>query len=193
MNAAQIAGFMLIAGFVFVLVASTTGPPGLYMEPDLDRRLELVTTHVASWAASNLFFGLAALLTAVGLSLFSLHIWETVNPWSAGVGTAAYILGALAYAVFLGRRTVDLAALLGDYTFSPQTAILLASLVIGLLLYGVVILQAGYPGWPGWGFIAGTVVIGGAALFFPAPFFQSFPPQLLYLSTLVAGIVLVRS
>jgi hypothetical protein len=170
MNAAQIAGLVLIAGFVFVLVASVTGPPGLYKEPDVDRLLELVAAHSASWAASNLFFGLAALLTAAGLSLFSLHVWGTVNPWPAGVGTAAYILGALAYAVFLYRRTVDPAALFGDYTFSPLAAILLASLVIGLLLYGVVILRAGYPGWLGWGFIAGTLVIGGGRVFRPGVF-----------------------
>jgi len=130
MDQEQLAGYLLIAGFVSVLIASFVGPPKLYQEPDVNRQLELVAAHSASWLVSNLFFGLAALVTAGGLALFSLHLRGSVNGWLVGLGAAAYMLGALAYAVFLYWRTVDPAALFSNYTFSPLTVILLGSLVI---------------------------------------------------------------
>lgn len=192
MNQAQIGGLFLVAGFIFILAASFVGPPRLYQEPDVNRQLELIAGHSTAWIASNVFFGLAGLVTAGGLALFALHLRGSENAWQAGTGAAAYALGAVVYAIFLYRRTVDPAALFANYAFSPLTVVLLSSLVIGLLLFGVVFLQAGYPGWLGWGVIVGMVLIGGAALFFPAQFFQSFPPQALYLFTLAAGIVMLR-
>ncbi len=69
---------------------------------------------------------------------------------------------------------------------------LLAALVIGLLLTGVAFLQVGYPSWLGVITITGMVLVGGTALFFPSQFFSYFPPQALFLFTLMAGIVMWR-
>jgi hypothetical protein len=82
--------------------------------------------------------------------------------------------------------------LFNNYVFTPLTVILLGALVVGLLLYGIVFLQVGYPVWLGVGMIAGMAMIGGAALLFPARFFQSFPPQVFFLFTLIVGIVVLR-
>jgi len=188
----QFSAIMLILGFVFILVASFIGPPNLYQEPSIERQLEMIEEHRVAWIASNVFFGLAGLTTAVGLILFTLQLRGNGNMWVAGAGSVTYIVGAIAYTIFLYQRTVKPAELFMDYSFSPLTVILLGSLVIGLLFYGITFLQVGYPAWLGAGMIASIVLIGGAALFFPAQFFKSFPPQVLFLFTLVAGIVLLR-
>lgn len=190
MNQEQLASFLLIAGFVSILIASFVGPPRLYQEPDVDVQLRLIATYAKGWAASNLFFGLAGVLTAVGLFLFFLQLRGNEYAWLAGLGTAAYIFGSLTYIIFLYRRTVNPAALFTEYSFSFITIILLASLVIGLLIIGITLLQTGYPAWLGVGMIVGMVLIGGAALIFPATFFKYFPPQALFLFTFVTGIVM---
>lgn len=192
MNQPQIIAILLLVGFGFVMVASVVGPPRLYQEPDVNRQLELIVEHQTTWIASNIFFGLGGLVTSAGLVLFSLQLRGSENAWLAGAGSAAYALGTFAYAIFLYRRTVDPAALFTDYSFTPLTVFLLASLVIGLLLTGAAFLWVGYPAWLGVITIAGMVLVGGGALFFPAQFFNSFPPQALFLFTFVAGIVMWR-
>lgn len=115
-----------------------------------------------------------------------------MSPWLIWLTVTAYILGAIVWAIFMFQRTVDPASLFTSYAFSPLTIALVGLSVIGLLLYGILFLQAGYPSWLGVGTIAGMALIGGAALLFPAQFFASFPPQVFYLFTLVAGIVIWR-
>lgn len=184
------AGILLVLGFISILAASFVGPPNLYQETSVDRQIALVDEHRAAWITSNALFGLAAVLTATGLVLWALNLRTSAHGPVAGAGAAAYVLGTLAYLLFLYKRTIDPAQLFRDYAFSSLTVVLAAGLVVGLLLVGVVFLSAEYPRWLGWSFIAGMVLVGGAALFFPGPFFKSFPPQALFLFTLVAGIVL---
>lgn len=181
---------LCILGFISVLAASSIGPRRLYQEPDVNRQLELVAEQQTAWIASNVFFALAGLLTAAGLVLFAGQLRESGHAGVAIVGSAAFALGSAAYAIFLYRRTVDPAALFASYSFSPLTVFTLASLVLGLLLMGVSFLQAGYPAWLGIVTIAGMFLVGGMAMFFPTQFFDNFPPQALFLFTLVAGIVI---
>jgi hypothetical protein len=189
----MLAGVLLILGFVFVLVASIVGPPRLYQEPNSEVRLEIIANFPTRWTVSNLFFALGALVTAAGLTLFALQLRESVSPWLIWLAVAAYILGAIVWVIFMFQRTVNPASLFTSYAFSPLTVALVGLSVTGLLLYGILFLQAGYPGWLGVGTIAGMALIGGAALLFPAQFFASFPPQVFYLFTLVAGIVVLRN
>jgi hypothetical protein len=189
----MLTGVLLILGFVFVLVASIVGPPRLYQEPNSEVRLEIIANFPTRWAVSNLFFALGALVTAAGLTLFALQLRGSVSPWLIWLAVATYILGAFVWVIFIFQRTVDPSSLFTSYAFSPLTVALVGLSVTGLLLYGILFLQAGYPGWLGVGTIAGMALIGGAALLFPAQFFASFPPQVFYLFTLVAGIVVLRN
>lgn len=192
MNGQILSAILLILGFVCVLAASFIGPPKLYQEPSIDQQLQLIADHTRAWAASNALFALGGLVTAAGLVLFSAQQWQDGSKLLLAIGAVAYLIGAAGYAFFLYQRTVDPASLFGDYSFSPLTAVLLGSLVIGLLLYGVAFWQAGYPAWLSIVTIAGMVLIGVAALFSPAQFFKFFPPQALFLFTFVAGIVMWR-
>jgi hypothetical protein len=191
MNTPFWSAVLLIIGFVLVIIASVAGPQSLYREPDVNKQLQIVADHGTAWLLSNLFFGLAAVVTAVGLVLFALHQRAGGGGALAAAGAGAYILGAAAFAFFLYRRAVDPASLFTNYRFSPLTVLMLGSLTVGLLLFGMAILQAGYPGWLGAGLIAGMALIGGLALLFPVRFFKSFAPQAFFLFTLLAGVVMV--
>lgn len=192
MNLQQYAGISLILGFIFILAASIVGPPRLYQEPESETRLEIIAHYPARWVVSNIFFALGGLITASGLLLFSLQIWGNANAWLISLSAVAYVLGTIAWVIFLYRRTINSSSLFTSYAFSPLTVALIGFIVIGLLLYGIVFLQTGYPGWLGVVTIVGMALIGGAALFFPSQFFASFPPQVIYLVTFVAGIVILR-
>lgn len=188
----NLSGYLLIAGFAMVLLASFAGPPGLFQEPESEKRLEIIETHQSRWIASNVLFVLGALATAAGLILFSLSIQGDVNSLLNWLAVLFYGLGTVLWIIFLFNRTINPAQLFENYVFTPSTIALVGLLVGGLLLYGILYIQAGYPGWLGFGTVGLTVVIGALALFFPGRFFASFPPQALYLFTLAAGIVFLR-
>jgi len=192
MNYLQLAGISLIAGFVLILIATFVGPPRLYQESNSDTRLQIIADYPARWAGSNLTFALGGLITAIGLVLVSLQARGSVSGWWIGASAATYTLGAILWMIFMYQRTVNPASLFTSYAFSPLTVALFGLLVIGLLLYGILFLQADYPSWLGIVTIAGMVLIGGAALVYPRQFFESFPPQVLYFFTLAAGIAMLR-
>jgi hypothetical protein len=189
MNQLNLSGYFLIAGFVVVILASFAGPPGLFQEPDGQKRIVIIENHQTRWLTSNILFGLAGVATAAGLILFSIYIQSEVNSLLNWLAAISYSLGTLLWLIFLYNRTVNPAQLFEDYAFTPSTIALFGLLIGSLLLYGVVYYQVGYPGWLAFGTIGLTVLIGSLAVFFPGRFFASFPPQILYAFTLAAGIV----
>lgn len=189
MDQLNLAGVLLIAGFGLIILASIASPPRLYQESDSKKRVEIIETHQSLWMASNVLFGLAALATVAGLILFSISVQGEVNSLLNWLAALSYGLGTALWIIFLYNRTVNPAELFGDYDFTAGTYALIGLLLGGLLLYGIVYIQAGYPGWLSFGTVGLTVLIGVLALVFPSRFFASFPPQVLYLFTLAAGIV----
>ena len=192
MNNTILIGTLLILGFVLVVGASLAGPPGLYQEPDSAKQVQLIETHMSRWTASNVLFALASIVTAVGLLLLSNLHRETVNTslvWGAWSG---YALSSVLWSLFLYQRNANPEALFSDYTFSSLTIALVALLIASLLAYGFIFLKAGYPLWLSYGIIGFMGLLGLVALIFPGPFFKWFPPQSVYLVTLVAGIVILR-
>ena len=183
-------GILLVAGFVCVLIASVTVTARIFQEKDPAVRLDIIAENKKQWMVSNTFWALAAVVTGVGFLLLSLHYRETISGWLLALAAGAYLIGVLAWVIFAYRRVVDPAPAFENYQFTPLTWLLLGGTVIGLLLYGVIFMQVGYPGWLGISLIGMSALIGGAALLFPARFYMNFPPQVLYLLTLVAGIVI---
>lgn len=189
MNQLNLAGILSIVGFILVILASIASPPRMFQEPDSQVRIEIIEKYPARWLASNVLFGLAGMATVAGLILFSITVQGQVSSTLNWLAALFYSLGTVLWILFLYNRTVNPARLFEDYSFSPGTIALIGLLLGSLLLYGIVYIQAGYPGWLGFGTIGLTVLIGALALFFPARFFASFPPQILYFFTLAAGIV----
>lgn len=191
MDLTSLTGILLIAGFALVIFASIASPPRLYQESDSSVRLQIVKRHMRIWITSNVLFVVASVSTTAGLILFSTHVSGPVNAIPNWLAAGAYSLGSVAWILFLYRRTVDPAQLFESYRFSYFTAVMIGLLVFGLLLYGIVLIQAGYPGWLGYGSVGLMALIGAFALIRPARFFASFPPQIIYLLTLAAGIVML--
>jgi hypothetical protein len=193
MDQLNLAGILTIAGFLLIILASIAGPPRLYQEPDVQKQIEILEDHSTRWVISNIMFGLGGVVTAAGLILFSILVQGQVNTILNWLAALCYSLGTLLWILFLYNRTVNPSQLFENYSFSPSTIALIGLLLSSLLLYGIVYIQAGYPGWLGFGTISLTVLIGILALVFPARFFASFPPQILYFFTLAAGIVFLRN
>jgi len=192
MNLNTLSGLLLILGFVLIVTASIIGPPRLYQESDGQIRLEIIEKHSGRWSASNVLFILSPLITAVGLLLLSYYVRDDVSPLLNWLAFLTYVLGAAAWIFFVYQRQVDPAQLFEDYTFSPQTVAMISLTLLGLLLYGIVFIQAGFPGWLGYGTVGLTLLIGILAIIFPGQLFANIPPQVFYLITLAAGIVMLR-
>ena len=137
-------------------------------------------------------FVLGGLATVARLILFTIYVQGEVNSLLNWLAALSYSLGTVLWIIFLYNRTINPAQLFEDYVFTPSTIALIGLLLGGLLLYGIVFIQADYPGWLGFGTVGLSVLIGAPALIFPGRFFASFPPQVLYLFTLAAGIVFLR-
>jgi hypothetical protein len=191
MEQISVAGMLLISGFLLVMAASFAGPPRLYQEANSQEQLQLIEEYPNRWLASNVLFALAGLATAVGLILFTFSSQGEGSALISWLAALAYALGTLFWIFFLANRFQDPAQLFENYSFSPFTVALFGLLIIGLLLYGIAFLQAGYPGWLGYGTAGLVTVIGLLAVVIPGTFFKWFPPQTLYFFTLAAGIALL--
>lgn len=192
MRSEQWASLAFISGFVFVLIASVAMTSDLYREKEAAVRLEIIAQNRRGWFVSNLFWALAAIVTGIGFLFITYHHKDTLNIWLMAAASLAYLIGVVGWVIFAYLRTINPVPFFENYTFSPVTYVLFWGIVSGLLLYGIVFWQVGYPIWLAIFMIIFTVTLGGLALWFPAKFYANFPPQILYLLTLIAGIVIWR-
>lgn len=188
----RLSAYSLVVGLLVVLVASTVGPGEVYQQKEPAKRLEIIEAHEGSWVFSNLLFGAGALTTALGF----IALWMGLRgkPGGAVLGVAAglYTIGALAWCVYLFQRVQDP----GAYLYvRPMPGFLLVFVVLtlpSLLIFGIGWIVSGLPAWPGYVSAIGAVVIIALGLGFPDQFYSNFPPQVIYLFSLLAGIVLLR-
>jgi hypothetical protein len=182
----------MIVGFVLVVVASLVGPNEVYTAPDSDTRLEIIAQNKGRWTATNLVWAVASLVTAVGLLLLTLGLRDSQSPWLLYAGAAAFIVGAVAWAIFLYQRIGDPAGNLYTKPPAPLSLVFVWATIFALGLYGVAFLQGGFPNWLGYTLlVAAGLFVAGLTFFFDA-FYASFPPQVLYLLTFIMGIVALR-
>ncbi len=189
MNLLVIAGVLMIVGFVLVVIASLVGPNAVYTAPDNDTRLEIIAKNPGRWTATNLVWAAASLVTAAGTLLLTLGLRESQSPWLLYAGAVVFIVGAVAWAIYLYQRIGDPAGTL--YTTPPALLSLVFAwaTIFALGLYGAAFLQGSFPNWLGYTLLvaAGLFVVG--LTFFFDTFYASFPPQVFYLFTLIMGIV----
>jgi len=81
MNLQQMAGILLIVGFVLVLVTSFVGPNAVYTAPDSATRLEIIAKNEGRWKATNLIWGGSSLVTTSGMLLLTLGMRKETNSW----------------------------------------------------------------------------------------------------------------
>lgn len=188
----EIAGILMIVGFVLVLIASFVGPNVVYTAPDSQTRLEIIAQNKGRWTATNVIWAVASLVTAAGFLFLSLALRENKNPWLLYAGAATVIIGMVAWAIYLYQRIGDPTGNL--YTTPPATMSLVFAyaMIVGLALYGVVFLQGSYPNWLGYTLLVSMGFLTAGLIFFFDAVYASFPPQFFFLLTLVVGIVTLR-
>lgn len=184
-------GYILISGFVLTLVATFSGPPGLYQESDTNKQNQIILDNISRWNLSNWLYAIAGVLSASGLLFYSQRASITVSPllsWGAGL---LFSLGIVFWIIFLMQRNKDPESLFSNYKFSPISAAMLGLSITGLFVYGFVFLQEGLPNWLAYTTLGLNGLSGLLALLFPGPFFKNYPPQLLFIVGPLLGITLL--
>jgi hypothetical protein len=188
----QTAGILLIAGLVLVLIASFVGPNAVYTAPDSNTRLEIIAKNEGRWKATNLIWAVGSLITAVGMLLISLGLRKDENAILLYLAAAAFITGAVAWAVYTYQRIGDPAENL--YTTPPAllSLVFAYATIAGLAPYGLAFLLGSYPNWLGYTFLFAMGLLSAGMISFFDAVYASFPPQFFYLLTLIVGIVALR-
>lgn len=184
----MIAGILLIAGSIIFLVGAAIGVPGVFMEPDLDERLRLLTAHPAAWQIAQPLYGIGPLVAAAGVGVLAFDANHLMARIAFGATCASLALGSLAWgwSLFLrATRVADFAA--GELPGWPFAVYVLLT-IGGLLLLGVGLLAGGFPAWSGWLTLGATVVFLAGFLWF-----RDIPPFVFYLLLLPIGVaVMIR-
>jgi hypothetical protein len=179
---------VMIAGSILFLIAAFSPISRIFGEPDAMRRLEMIMNARTQWTVAQFFFVAGALVMPISIGMFGHQF--------SGTPLAAYLygimglllIGALFWSWHVYLRTVDPALFtsgaLPAWLFVTYTLLTM----VGLALFGWVLLQTGLPPWTGWMMIGSMV-----ALLVLAAAFGDMPPFVYYVFTLIVGIVMLRS
>ena len=192
-------GWVLIVGFVMLVVGGVAAPSGAY-QGEISARRQVIETNRSQWLVSKVFDGLAVLLPAVGFVLLAL---VQSRQGGSNLNTVAGIAGGLGGVVgvlYVLRLATDPLPLYDRASPVPIALLLYGLFAMALILFGVTFLRSTTPNWlallmmvvPGLVLIF-VILISGAN-----PVVQVGPEAgfgigvLLYLVVLVLGIVLTR-
>lgn len=186
----KIAGYLLIASFIFMLIEPLVGPPRLFQEPELNKRLSIISDYPGRWLAANALFAASAISAAIGLWIFSKQIAGGGPINLAMIAGLVFIVGAIA---MVGQAYLNQSQ--PDTYFERVTLVTYLAfwgISIGLFLFGVVILQSSYSNWLGFSFIGIMTALSVLSLLYRDQFFYNLPPQIFFVLTMILGIVLLR-
>jgi hypothetical protein len=188
----KLAGISLIVGFGLVMIASFIGPNSVYRAPDSETRLEIIAQNRGRWMTTNLVWAIGSLVTAGGLLLLTLSLRGRQSPWLLYMAAAVFIVGSVAWAIYLYQRIADPAGNLYTNPPAPLSLVFAWAAIAGLAMYGAAFLQGSYPNWLGYTLLVamGLLVVG--LIFFFDAVYASFPPQFFNLLTFIVGIVALR-
>jgi len=188
MDTQRLAGVLLIASFVTLMLSTVVNAPGLYQTQDIEQRLQIIETHRTRWLINQALVVLYAPLTVIAFSLLAYTLRTRGQPWIPVLGAVAIVAGTVAGMYFVYLQTTDPR---GGYSGAYPTPENLAYWLwlAGMLLFGVAFLQAGLPGWLGY-LTAGAALLYGIAFLITGGGFLT--PFLLGLLSLVIGIFLLR-
>jgi hypothetical protein len=188
-NIQRLSAVLIITGFVFLVISGLVNAPGFYQTQDIAERVQLVNQNQVLWNANILLNYLVFLLTTVGVSLLSIHLWRNGASLFAVFGAISYAVGSVFYALVIFSRNADLLGFLEgnypDYHGFGNWFVL-----AGLLLLGTAFLQAGMPTWLSYLTMGVSMVLATVLLIWPTFFFMI--PFLAIGLLLVIGIVVLR-
>ena len=195
MNLQQVAGIVIIAGFVLLVLNMFLNmflaPPRLYQETDIEEvRLKLIADHQARWQVAQWVGGIAPLMTGFGFLLLSIHLQGSQNPWPLNLGAATILLAGLLAVLSVNQFLADPRSYLDHSIQSPVTVAYLLLTSLGGFLYGIAFLQGGFPTWLGY-----LTLVSGALVSLNWIFKTSWAYAFtifFYIVSAVVGVVLLR-
>ena len=158
MDFARLSGMLMILGFSLLIVGGIAAPPGVYRENKLDEKLKIISDHQIRWSATNLIGSIGAVSTSLGFILLASHLWKSQNQILIVLGAIAASVAAIAVTVQSFRRAYDPAVQLAGTARLDQ--VWLWSFLLAIFLFGIILLQAGYPNWLGYLSISTAIVLG---------------------------------
>ncbi|MGW8315806.1 MAG: hypothetical protein ACWGNV_09425 [Bacteroidales bacterium] len=172
-------------GSVMFLVAAFLPVSRVYVEPDPEKKLEIILDLKGMWNLSSGLFGAGSLVMVIGWALFVFSFNELSK---VIIPLASIILlgtGALLWTWHVTERILHPEGF-AKGTNTPYLFWVYSMLTqIGLFLAGWFLLRMPLANWPGWMLIAGSVL-----LFILMVVFKDMPPFVYYLLTLVLAITL---
>lgn len=183
MSQARISALFMFVGFFFLISGGALAPPGVYRATQLADQLKIIAEYQSRWSTTNFVGALGVLSTATGFVILSLHLWGAQNKALLVLGTAAFVISGLAIALQSYLRVADPVAQLAGEAVLDQIGFY--TLLIGVFIFGLIFLQAGYPAWLGYLSLGAAVLLGlGAA------FSNLALAEVAYILPLIAGIVI---
>jgi hypothetical protein len=182
---------------IVILIANINPIVAVYATPDLLAGIALIARDWNSWVLQQSVFLIGLFLTTGGLSQLGSSLHATPGYRLAQVGLVGVIIATSIWVLITAirlalpaadiRQTMDIPPLFGaamnGWLFQIFNLLMLGALAI----YGVALLQSGWPRWLG-----RTTLILSSLLLVVFGFFQEGPPEMLCVVTLILGIVALR-
>jgi len=188
MNKQRIAGIILIAVFVLVMLTTMVNAPGLYETQNISERLQIIEMYKTRWIINQAIVALYLLLTVVGFSILAPTLRTAERDWLPILGAGAVAVGTISGLYFVYLQTIDpRGGYSGAYPGPENLAYWLW--LAGLLFFGIALLRFGLPKWLGF-LNAGVAVLYGIIFLLTGAGFMT--PFLMGFLDLVIGIALLR-
>jgi hypothetical protein len=151
-------------------------------------KLEIITESAGAWTATQVLLGLGAVLTLVGVALLAYDARDRSVAVLLWTGTVILMVGAGFWLWYVYARAADPAAFaVGALPVWPLPVSFVLT-EVGLALFGVGLIVGPYTSWVGW-----IVVVSMVLLLVLTLALGDVPEFVLYVVTLLAGVVLLLS
>ena len=187
MTTERVSGIVLLVGSLLFLIAAFLPISWVFAEHAPEKELEMIDAGLAAWKLAQILFGSGAIVAAVGMFFTFLHLHDGKAYTSSLAMFLLAFLGALLWTWHVYLRSVYPDAFIHGLLHPRWLAGGYFILTIAaLVLFGVALLQAGYPRWVGWMNI-------GASTFFALVLivFRDLPPFVYYVDIGITAVVLI--
>lgn len=197
---ARTSGWIMILGFVMLVLGAVAAPRGAY-EGDVQDRMQVIDSQIGRWIVSKVFDALAVLLPAVGFVILAFHqgrtgSGSTLHP----IAGAVFVLAASVGIIYVAQLAFNPLPLYDRTSPAPIALALFGLMAAGLLLFGVTFLQSDMPTWlrylsvigPGLVLLLVVLIRGSRPILSVGPEAGFGIGVVLYLIMLTVGITLVR-
>jgi len=184
----QLAGFVLIIGSIVFWLGAFTPVTRAFITEDPDERIRIISGREHFWIIAHLVFLIGAVMTTIGLGIFTFNVAEGLGQLLAVIGFVLAVAGTIVFThIIFAFRLLMLAeeyvhTQAGAWTFPAYTLLWLG----GVILCGITLLLSDYPIWSGLAIIALN-----SAILLGFLWKKDSGPPVYYVATLIMGVALL--